>query len=326
MGAVSPEPEGIVVAVDGGGSKTDVAVVEPVSGTVLGSHRGPGCSHHLIGVDRAVAVVDSTVRSALAHAGVAPQDVAHAGCYLTAVDLPEESRLLADRLGRLPWAARSVVVENDVFALLRAGTEAADAAVVVCGTGVNGAAVRADGRTARILALGRLSGDWGGASGIAEDVLWHAARAEDGRGRPTALREALLDWTGYQTVHDLIVALHRGETDISTWWSRMPDLFALAATGDPVAASLVDRQGREIGRLAAALLSRLDLAASDVPVVLGGGIGASGDPLLMAAIRDELRLQAPGATPAVTTAPPVQGAILLARNAVPAEAQAAESR
>ncbi len=306
----------VVVAVDGGGSKTDAVVVDAASGARLGAHRGPGCSHHAVGLDRAVTVIDDAVRAALGTAGVAPESVAHAGCYLTAVDLPEESEALGARLRPLPWAAGSVVVENDVFALLRAGTDAADAAVVVCGTGLNGAAVRSDGGTARILALGRLSGDWGGASGIAEAVLWHAARAEDGRGEPTALRDALLGWTGYRTVHDLIVAVHHREADASLWWGRMPEVFALAAAGDAVAGSLVRRQGGEIGRLAASLLVRLDLAHAAVPVVLGGGIGACGDPMMMASVHTHLSARSPGATPVVTTVPPVEGAIRLALAAV----------
>ena len=39
------EPRGIVVAVDGGGSKTDAAVVDAASGDVLGRYRGGPCSH-----------------------------------------------------------------------------------------------------------------------------------------------------------------------------------------------------------------------------------------------------------------------------------------
>ena len=43
--------------------------------------------------------------------------------------------------------------------------------------------------------------------------------------------------------------------------------------------------GTEIGVLAGALLERVGLELSAVPVVLGGGIGASGDPLLLEGVR-----------------------------------------
>ena len=305
----------VVVAVDGGGSKTDAAVVDIRTGTVLGRHRGPGCSHHSIGVDAAVVVVEHCVVSALAAAGRNASDVVHAGCYLTAIDLPDEVAVMHEALSHKAWAQQSLHVDNDVFALLRAGTDSSNAAVVVCGTGINGAAVRSDGETVRILALGHTSGDWGGASGLAEEVLWCAARAEDGRGEPTLLREALLNWTRYSSIHDLIVAIHRGELTSTSWWHRIPDLFAIAAEGDPVAVGLVTRQGSEIGLLAASLLTRLDLLGSSVPVVLGGGIASSGDPLLIAAARLALSTRAPLATLSIVNQTPIAGAIQLALSA-----------
>ncbi len=302
----------LVVAVDGGGSKTDVVVLDLATGDVLGSARGGGCSHHQVGIDRAVAVVDAVVTAALADARATASDVVHAGCYLTAIDFDDEQRAVRSALAALPWASASVVVENDVFALLRAGTDSPDAAVVICGTGINGVAVRADGATARVLALGPISGDWGGSSGLAEEVLWYAARAEDGRGEPTALRDALLRWTGRASVHDLTLAVHTGELAVSSWWDRAPEIVALAHEGDAVARALLDRQGEEIGLLAASLLARLDLADADVPVVLGGGIGATGDPLLVRAAERTLAARAPKAALTIVTERPVVGAAHLA--------------
>jgi len=302
----------LVVAGDGGGSKTDVAVVDAATGEVVGTSRGAGCSHHQIGIEATVVVIDEAVTAALADAAAAPSDVVHAGCYLTAIDLESEQHAVHAALSRMPWASRSLVVDNDVFALLRAGTDAPDAAVVVCGTGINGVAVRADGATARVLALGQISGDWGGASGLAEEVLWYAARAEDGRGDPTALRDALLRWTGRSSVHDVTLAVHAGELAFSSWWGRVADVVEIANSGDAVAIALVERQGTEIGLLAASLLARLGLAGAAVPVVLGGGIGAAGDALLVAAAERALAERAPFATLSVVTAAPVTGAVRLA--------------
>jgi N-acetylglucosamine kinase-like BadF-type ATPase len=303
---------GVVVAVDGGGSKTDVAVLDLATGELLGSARGGGCSHHQLGIPVAMSVVDSVVREALAVAGAPASDVVHAGCYLTAIDTPDEQIAVHGALAALPWCARSVVVDNDVFALLRAGTDSADAAVVICGTGINGVGVRADGATARVLALGDISGDWGGSSGLAEQVLWYAARAEDGRGEQTALRDALLRWTGLASVHEVTLAVHTGALRTSSWWDRAPEILALAHEGDAVARRLVDRQGEEIGLLAASLLVRLDLHTREVPVVVGGGIGATGDPILVAGIERALAARAPGLRLVVVSDPPVVGAAHLA--------------
>ena len=302
----------VAVAVDGGASKTDAAIVRLADRSVLGRNRGPGCSHHDIGPDAATAIIDATVTAALRDAGVHPDQVIHAGCYLTAIDLPDEEVLMRDLLSRTGWGAQSIIVDNDLFALLRAGTDEPDAAVVICGTGINGLATRRDGTTARIVALGHCSGDWGGGAGLVEEALWMAARAEDRRGEPTALREAVLRWSGATSVHDVSVAVHRNQMNVADWRSNVPEIFALAHLGDRMAVELVKRQGREIGVLAASLLERLDLQDSDAPVVLGGGIAASGDALMLGEARLHLAKRAPHARLIDLATPPIEGAIRLA--------------
>ncbi len=298
-----------VIAVDGGGSKTDVAVVAH-DGRVLARALGPGCSHHFLGVADAVAVISDAVESALAHA--TDVDVTAAHLYLTGIDMPEESALIASALRPFAWTPAELTVDNDVFALLRAGTDASDACVVVCGTGINGAAVRADGATSRILALGHISGDWGGGSGLIDEVLWHAARAEDGRGPETALRDALLRWTGSPSVHDLAVALHNNTYELRAAWAQVPEIFSIANSGDAVARDIVNRQADEIVVLAAALMRRLGLEESAIPLVLGGGIAASGDALLYARIEQRRAELLPQSSIIVEQLPPVIGAALLA--------------
>jgi N-acetylglucosamine kinase-like BadF-type ATPase len=302
----------VVVAVDGGGSKTDVAVVNRNGGDVLGRHRGPGCSQHDLGPERAAHIIDDCVVAALREAGVDTEQVAHAGCYLTAIDLPDEQVAMTELLGRTSWGARSLTVDNDLFALLRAGTKQTPAAVVVCGTGINGLAIAADGSIARLVALGRCSGDWGGGAELAEEALWCAARAEDGRGEPTRLRDAVLRWSGAASIDDVSIDVHRGRVDPARWSCHVPEVFAIAAAGDPVARALVERQGREIGLIAASLIERLHLQDHPVPVVLGGGIGASGDPTLLAAAVEVLAERAPSARISIVAGPPIEGAILLA--------------
>ena len=52
-----------VLAVDGGNSKTDVALVAS-DGTLLASARGPGINAHDVGVDQTVLILDAVVKQA----------------------------------------------------------------------------------------------------------------------------------------------------------------------------------------------------------------------------------------------------------------------
>jgi len=311
---------GAVVAVDGGGSKTD-AVALGVDGTVLARGRAEGSSPQILGTERALAVIDGLVLRVLAEAGVdAP---AHVHAYLSGLDLPDETAAFRAALEPLSWVPRdpeAFVVDNDMFALLRAGTDEPDAVAVVCGTGINAVGVRRDGCVVRYPALGMITGDWGGGWHLGEQALWHAVRAGDGRGPATLLAELAPGVFGLDRVDELVLALHRRRIDSNALRRLCPTVFEAAARGDEVAGVLVDRQAEEIVTMAATTLRRLELLDADVPVVLGGGVIASGDARLMAGISDGMSHRAPRARLETVAARPVVGAALLAMDAAGAAA------
>ncbi|UOQ89969.1 N-acetylglucosamine kinase [Agromyces endophyticus] len=304
-----PDATAVVVAVDGGGSKTD-AVALRLDGELVAHRRGPGSSPHFEGLDASVDVVDGLVRAV---AGERP--VVHAGLYLSGLDLPIEIERYRSAIAGHSWAAASLVVDNDLYALLRAGTDEPDSVAIVCGTGVNAIGIRADGAQVRFPSLGALSGDWGGGSGLGEEVLWHAARAVDGRGPATALVGEIERRLAVGSVGELIEGLHFGDRDASELIALAPAVFAAARAGDAVAISLVERQATELADFARACLTRLDLLDHEVPVVLGGGIARSGDERLLRGIRSELAAVAPRARLGIVDDAPIVGAALLALGA-----------
>ncbi|MDX6354912.1 MAG: hypothetical protein QOF98_1815, partial [Streptomyces sp.] len=193
------------------------------------------------------------------------------------------------------------------------------------GAGINCVGMLPDGRTARFPAIGRISGDWGGGAGLAEEALFHAARAEDGRGGATALATTLPGYFGLDSMYALIEALHLGTIPAGRRYELTPVLFATSDAGDPVARSILDRQAEEIVALAAVALDRLGLLDEEADVVLGGGVLAARNPYLMDSITDRLIARAPKARPHVVTAPPVLGAALMGLDHVGAPPEAQEA-
>ncbi|MFI7007076.1 N-acetylglucosamine kinase [Streptomyces sp. NPDC050145] len=306
-----------VLAIDAGNSKTDVAVVA-ADGTVVAEARGGGFQPPRVGVREAVDVLAEVVGRAFAQAGA--DAVEHVSACLANADLPVEERELAAEVRRRGWsAADRVEVRNDTFAVLRAGLlEDAEprGVAVVCGAGVNCVGMLPDGRTARFPAIGKISGDWGGGGGLAEEALWFAARAEDGRGEPTALMRALPAHFGLGSMYALIEAMHLGRISVARRHECTPVLFAVAAEGDPVARSVVERMAEEIVAMSVVALRRLDLLEAEVPVLLGGSVLAARHALLDRRIGELLSAQAPKARPRVVTEPPVLGSVLLGLDAV----------
>ncbi|MFI7384715.1 N-acetylglucosamine kinase [Streptomyces sp. NPDC049813] len=306
-----------VLAIDAGNSKTDVAVVA-ADGSVVGAARGGGFQPPKVGVAAAVDVLTEAVGRAFAQAGV--DAAGHVSACLANADLPVEEEELARALRARDWSGTaSVDVRNDTFAVLRAGLlEDAEprGVAVVCGAGINCAGMLPDGRTARFPAIGKMSGDWGGGGGLAEEALWYAARAEDGRGERTALMRALPGHFGLSSMYALIEALHLGHVPMERRHECAPVLFATAAEGDPVARALVDRMADEVVAMSTVALRRLDLLDEEAPVLLGGSVLAARHPQLDTRIRELLAERAPKAVVRVVSERPVLGAALLGLDAV----------
>ncbi|MEU4574429.1 N-acetylglucosamine kinase [Nonomuraea sp. ATR24] len=310
----------VLLAVDGGNSKTDVAVVAE-DGEILATGRAGAFAPQSAGVRAAVDVVEEAVRDA----GWAPAGgFDHVAAYLAGADLPVEEEALAAE-----FAARGfgpdIVVRNDVFALLRAGASQPWGVAVVCGAGINAAGVSPGGEVARFPALGRISGDWGGGQGVGEEALWHAVRAEDGRGPATALADTVKEHFGVATVQELVLAVHFGEVGLGRLHELAPGVLAAAGAGDTVAAALVGRQADEVVVLAEVCLRRLDLLETPAEVVLGGGLLTAGHPLLMDLVTAGLAARAPKAEPVVSRVRSIVGAALCGLERLGA-AEAAKSR
>ncbi|MEI8409766.1 MULTISPECIES: N-acetylglucosamine kinase [unclassified Kribbella] len=310
MGAVIVP--GGVLAFDAGNSKTDVALVA-ADGSVLGTARGGGFEPQNIGAAAAVAGLEPLVIAAAASAGLEVGDVPlvqHVSACLANADLPIEEEWLTAAFESYGWG-QSVYVTNDTFALLRAGVDEPRGVAVVCGAGINCAGLLPDGRTARFPALGKLSGDWGGGQQLAEEAIWAAARADDGRGPATALVTALTSHYGVASLTDLLEGFHLGDMPSTRKLEATPVLFNVAAAGDVVAREIVRHQAEEIVTMATVALRRLDLLDDPVPVVLGGGVLTAGHPLLVETVVRLLFEAAPKAVPRVIDVPPVVGAALL---------------
>ena len=345
-----------VLAIDGGNSKTD-AVLVGTDGTLLASGRGPGVPgvQHL---ERTLSVLAATADDAAAAAGLtvragAGQPVArHISACVANADLPEEELELAGALRERGWSD-TVQVANDTFAVLRAGLTGplagigqesdgagnqvppahplADGAsparaagpgqwgvAVTCGAGINCVGVSPAGRTTGYLALGWLTGDWGGGSSLAQEAIWWAARAEDGRGPQTRLREAVIAQFGVTTVRDVSAGIHLGTIPGDRVLDLAPVVFEAAGLGDRVATDLVHRLGDEICVMAVTVIGRLGLSGAPVPVILGGSVLTARDPLLIERIRAGLAAEVPGAEARIVDVPPVVGAALLGLDQVAA--------
>lgn len=301
-----------VLAADGGASKTDVALLDN-TGRLLASVRGRGASFHPSDHDRSVARLTDSIRRAADQAGLPNGDgpVAQVGAFcLAGADLPVDERRMLRAL-RATGLVDQVLLRNDTFAVLRAGTDRGWGIGVVCGTGLNCSGVSADGRIFRFPALGPLTGDWGGGGDLAVGAIGACMRARDGRGPRTALEPAMLKHFGLRSPKAVIEALHTGKVPTRQMLDMAKVALRVADAGDPVAEDLVTRLADEVSAMVGAAARRLRLTRRTPDVVLGGGIARSRSGVFHARVEAGVDRAVPGAHLIVLRSPPVTGAALL---------------
>ena len=311
--------DGLVVAVDGGGVKTDLALLDS-SGTLLSLVRGGSSQAYYLGVEGCVDVLESLLATAVADAGLGRLErpfAATAQLLLAGMDLPEDLSALTVAMEQLHWSDR-LVLGNDTEALLRAGTDRGWGIAVVCGTGINCLGLASDGREARFLSFGPESGDWGGGRDVGLAALAAAVRAADGRGPRTRLEEAVPAYFGLGDSLEVARAFHVGEIPPIRLGELAPVVLAVCDE-DTVAAEIVHRLTGEVVAFAVAALRRLELTADDPDVVLGGSLLRAVSPRTVEAIASGVQRVAPNARVVVSPSEPIVGAALLGLDALGAD-------
>ena len=308
---MTTRPGAAILAVDGGNSKADLALVG-AGGGLLAAVRTTTISHQAVGLERGMQTLVDAVHGLATTAGIdAGLPVAEHGVFaLAGADFPEDVRLLRRAIQRLGLTGSATIL-NDTFGALRAGTERPWGVVLICGQGINGAAIAPSGRSLRFDGVGRSSGDWGGGGELGREAVAAAVRGRDHRGPRTSLERLVPHHFGLASPAALTKALYLRRLDESRLPELAPIVFSAAGQGDAVARSIVDRLADELATMAGSLIRRLRMTRLDPEIVLAGGVFRTRDEPFYARLEHGISAVAPRARTARLMAPPVLGAALL---------------
>jgi N-acetylglucosamine kinase-like BadF-type ATPase len=318
---MSNRAEPVVLALDGGSTKTD-AVLVAADGTVLGRSRVGPSNHQLVGVDGALDSLGAAIAAVTDDAGIndPPFPLCEVGVYcLAGIDLPVDEQHLAPAIALRGWTATDLL-RNDTFAVSRAGTTSSWGIGVVCGTGLNCAGLGPDGMSVRFPALAELSGDFApGGSWLGVRALGLALRATDGRGEPSLLSARVPAHFEQSDAEAVLTAIYTGAIGYGRLFELARVLLEAAADGDAPARQAADTLADEVVTFVRAAITRLGVADLEVEVVLGGGIFDTVDAGFQTRVESGILAAAPRAVLRRLDAPPVLGAALLGLDAIGAD-------
>jgi N-acetylglucosamine kinase-like BadF-type ATPase len=265
----------LYLGVDGGGTKTHVALIDE-NLNVVGEGQAGASNPLRVGIERAVANISSAVAAACDAADRSQGDIVSVECGLAGVrraDLRQIIRRLISRQFRV----KRVEIVTDAEIALHAATQGREGLCVIAGTGSVCIGQNAEGKIAIAGGWGPLAGDEGGGAGIARRALQAIAKASDGRGRPTSLSDVAVDYFRAGRLEDLSVAIYAPQIDNARIAGFARYVIETAQAGDEVAIGVLDEAGRELGIAAAAVVKELNLQRRKFPVGHVGGIFHAGD-------------------------------------------------
>ena len=299
----------LYLGVDGGGTKTHIALMNEAGEVRCEGASGP--SNPLrVGVETAVTNIAKAINEACDRDGVSRGDISAVTLGLAGVrraDLKQSVReSFMKRLG-----IRRVEVVTDAEIALYATTQGKPGLVVIAGTGSVCLGKNEKGAMAISGGWGPLAGDEGGGVGIAQQALHTIAKASDGRGVPTMLSQRASEYFRASGPENLIVAIYSPQVDNSRIAGFARLVVETALEGDKIAIEILNDAGFELGLAACAVIDKLKLKDSKVPIGCVGSVFNAG-PLLTEPMLAKVRTCAPRAFLTEPIMPPAHAAALMA--------------
>jgi len=278
--AQSSSPAELGLGIDAGGTQTRWALAAP-GGAILAEGLVAGLSALQMGSPHG----RDTVRATFAELATAvlPHGVplrVEAGLTGFGGDSELLQRWLAELLH---MQAASIHFCSDMEIAYRASFAPGEGYLVYAGTGSIGAFIDADGTFHRAGGRGVVLDDGGGGFWIAREALRHIWRLEDehpGAWRASPMARAVFDYVGgddWAYSRQFIYGQERGEV------GKLALVVAATAEQDPAAATILRNAGRELARLARALVNRF----GPRPVAVSGR-AAELHPAIVTAMRELL--------------------------------------
>ncbi len=303
---------GLALGLDGGGTRTRVAVAGP-SGSTTGQGEGGACNLAAVSPADALAAALAAADAALGEAGAGRDDVLAVCAGVAGFSFPARRAAFAAGL-EAAFPQAQVKIEPDYAVALAGAAGGMPGVIVIAGTGSVAYGENARGEQHKAGAYGYLLDDAGSGYGVGRAALAAVLRAADGTGEPTALTARLLDALGLSSRADIVPGVYGG-TISRVQIAALSRAVALSARedGDAVARGLLLRAGGALAHLARGVTEALfpDAAAPFSVCPVGGLWDADGD--VSDVFIRSLRRFAPAAVFSPPRLPPVEGAVLRAR-------------
>lgn len=272
----SPTVGELLLAVDGGGSKTACCLARLEANgelNVLGRGLAGASNPRVIGTDHAADAIVASIEQAKSAAHLANTRVDRALLAIAGTLDSAQRTQLTERLATLAIAGHITVIP-DLFLLL---PPSADEAVgLIAGTGSVGIARDREGQIAIAGGWGPLLGDKGSGFAIGRAALRKTLAQLEGSGTMQGLSVAVCDHVKCTSATALKGRLAQAEDPRQFVAQLAPVVLEKAHEGDATANEIVQQAAADLSELVLRLRDRLGLSGDRLHLSLSGGLFQAG--------------------------------------------------
>lgn len=295
------------LGIDGGGSKTETAVIE--GSKVVAIAREGGSNQNYIATEQLISDLRRSLEKVF-------QTTSPDGIRRVGISVLASSELVMAEVRRFAPAAEFLVYSEPDIAFAQCGWYERRGVSVTAGTGSSFGGFR-DGRHLSVGGLGALLGDEGSGFDLAIRGIKAALRAKpsDGRGPATELSERMFRHFQLKQAWDIVTLSCQTPIPRTLLASFAVEVVGAAENGDAVAAQICERIAESLAGDALHLCHRLFQSDEVFPVALAGGV-LQGSRLINHRVTELVLNQFPKAEVRIATTPPAVAAARLAEASV----------
>ncbi len=297
---------GYYIGIDGGGTKTTVAVADD-NGLLL-KKEGKSINFYSVGMDCARKNLRAVVSEIEAELGIDGFEAAVIGC--SALDGEAEDELINELCGGV-INAQKIKMTSDVHIALESVGDVACPCVAVCGTG--SMTVGRDCNQNILIAggWGHIVGDEGSAYAIATDGLKLCCEQYD-KGESTALLSSATEFFGVGDFRKAIDVIYSSETTKDVIAAFASCIGELAEKGNKNATEILTRQAEKFAQTVLILLDKIKICDT---LGLYGGV-LKNNPLFAEVFLEKIKEKYPEIKIILLDTPPEESAMKLARKMI----------
>ncbi len=298
----------IILAIDGGGSRTRCVAIDQ-NGRVAGSSLSGPSNHLLVERETVVSSLSAAIDEVLMRGGLNRAEVVCLSAGLSGVDYDGSGAAEMEAVFRA-LGFDDLVINSDMV-IAHAGALSGRAGVLaLAGTGSAILGIDANGRRVKVGGWGPVYGDEGSAYRISQMALVAAARADDGRGPQTALRTAITQALGLREFKETVARIYIEKMEPREIAALSRAAYETAEAGDEVARNIFLQAGEDLAEGVAAVIRQLTLTDEQRIASYQGSV-LEACILVRDRFIEKLREQFPDVSVQPPRATPVIGAYLL---------------